>query len=1125
MSGNARPLLRLSAVSAPASLYPGTHGQINGAMLQSIHGCTPTGNTPAMLQIHTSNRLDTLLERLAQHLERPLPDPFTPERVVVQNPGMGRWITQRLAERNGVVANIDFPLPGRFIWSLLGYWFDELPPESDWSRERLTWRLFELLATLSTDPAFEEPRRYLDGEPGELKRYQLARRIADVFDQYLVYRPQLVLKWEAGHEDHWQAQLWRALREQGYGPHRARLFDSLSKALHAGQAPHRSLPERILLFGLSALPPVDCELLGQVAQRTDIQLFVLNPCREYWADIVDERSHTRRRARALRAGLPDPSSLLDLGNPLLASWGHASQSFLDQLLELGDLQDHFDEPDESRLLGRLQADILALRDRRDRPLAEREVLDAEDISMQLHACHSPLREVQVLHDRLLHLFETLLDLAPRDILVMAPEIERYAPAIEAVFGGAPNKLSIPWSIADRRPAHEHPMLALLATLLELPDSRLSAVEVLGWLEVSALRRRFGIEEEALERIRLWVNESGIRWGVDGAMRAELELPEEDAHSWNFGLQRLFLGYALTPDEGLYEDTLPSADIEGQTAVALGGLQDLLDTLATWRKELRRARPLAEWATTINTFIDACFAPSAEEEAALYPLRLVLDRLRHDAETLRFTTPLDHALMRSEVLEALALAPPAQHFLTGRVTFCNMVPMRSIPARVICLIGMNGIDFPRDQRPAAFDLIARGPRRGDRSRRQDDRNLFLEALLSARELLYLSWVGFDNRDNTPRVPTVMISELLDYLDRSERTAEGTRLSTWLRLDHPLQPFSTRYFTPQDARLFSYRAEWCDAAQPQTSHAPGASLSGPLPPVEPPANMLIELADLIECLRFPAQWFLRRRLGIRSALTPELLDEHEPFWLDSLERWQLRQSLWQYAPDPKDPDRQRKLLRGAAALPHGVVGDLALARERDRTERLRRAVQETENTLNTPHKPLEIDLDGGTWRLQGWIDGVYTGGLWRYRLGKLRAQDRLQLWIEHLVLNALSPEAVEPCSQFLAEDVCLSLKPLDSCEQALKHLKDLLALYEESHHRPLHFFPDTSFAELREEPKKKKERETCWFGDPPYRRGESMHEAVRILFRDTDPLDAAFADLAHRIYAPLIEHSSERKADHV
>jgi exodeoxyribonuclease V gamma subunit len=1139
-----------------------------------------------MLRIHHSNRLEVLLDRLVRVLDGPLSDPFAPERIVVQNQGMARWLAHGLAERTGIAANLEFPLPARLLWELLGCWVPDLPAESQWERGRLLWRIFPLLGGCADDPVFAEPARYLkgpgggaDGSGGEaegdsaVRTYQLACRVADLFDQYLVYRPDLVLGWEQGApvdsggtggrgpdlgpSQPWQSALWRRLAADIQSPHRAALFQRLELALAAGQAPLKPLPERVLLFGLSALPPIDCRVLAGVAELIPVELFVLNPSREYWADLVDEGRKARTRARDLLAGAPDTSKLLDLGNPLLASWGHGGMAFQDQLVEMGgDPQDGgFEEPDQGTLLGLIQGDLLDLNDRRTPEPAERTLLDPADRSIEVHACHGPHREVQVLHDRLLQCFESLAGLRPRDIVAMAPDIDLYAPHIEAVFGGAGagegGARRIPWSVADRRLAAEEPLLAALAALLRLPGSRLGAAEVLDWLAVPAIARRFGpgrgaqagLDAEALGRIRTWVAETGIRWGLDGAMRRGLDLPENDANTWAFGLRRLFLGYALPPGDSLYRGVLPYPDLEGQEAQALGGLQQFIDRLGYWRLALARPRPLAEWATAVNRLIADLTDPDEDESDLLQPLRESLDRLAADAAAAGFEAPVGLPILDSEVAACLDSAAPVQRFLTGRVTFCNMVPMRSIPARVLCLLGMNGADFPRDRRPLGFDLMAAAPRRGDRSRREDDRHLFLESLLSARERLHISFVGQDQRDNAPKVPCVMVSELLDYVQAAFRFADGAQPAERLLVRHPLQPFSGRYFDGSDPRLTSYREDWCSAAR--AGREPGADRFAPVPLGDRPPESgasgdrepeveTLELADLIRFLRLPAQWFLTRTLGLAAPDRSDTLEEVEPFVLDGLAGWGLRQRIFGLAQHGRDNSQTRAVLHATGLLPHGAVSGLILDDACARVAAFRAGLA---RYLSDPRPPLELELEldltlalgpepgsslgttGRQVRLVGWLEGLTGCGLVEHRLGGRKARDLLGLWVRHLALNRLAPAGIEPRGLLVCErknahtgGVELETLSLAPVPDALERLCELVGLFFRGRREPLPLFPETSLA-FADQGWDRAAR-SAWeggFNGPP---GECDGWAVRTAFRGRDPLDCDFESLAVRICGPLL-----------
>ncbi len=1060
-----------------------------------------------MLQVYHGNRLEVLVEELARITAVSPADPFRPETIVVQNQGMARWIAQQLAQHNGISARLDFPLPAGFLWRVLQAWLPETPDATRFDQGFLLWRVCQQLPDLLERPEFASLARYLADDASGLKLYRLAQRIADLFDQYLVFRPDLVLGWEQREDEHWQAELWRALSADNDQVHRAQLLAELESAMVRGGPAADTLPERVCLFGLSALAPVYLRMLGALASRIPVYLFFLNPCREYWSDLVDERGQARRRARAQRAGRPDPTGLLDLGNPLLASLGHAGQVFLDQLLELGGLDhDRFVSPRGDGLLQRVQRDLLELVDPRG---LEPQVIAPDDRSLQFHSTHGPLREIQVLHDRLLHLFERLDDLEPRDIIVMAPDIDRYAPYVEAVFGAADVPTRIPWSIADRRIAGERPVLDALKRLLALPSSRFEAGELLSLLEVVPLRRRFDLDDEGVERIRTWVRESGVRWGQDGAMRADLGLPDEPANTWAFGLKRLFLGYALPPatDDEPYAGVLPYPDLEGGEVAYLGQLAALVEILGIWRRRLTVPRSLAGWRTTLSELLAAFFAPDDEEEALLQLVRDEFDETVARAQAAGFDRAVALDVPRTLFRDLMDSGRGAHSFLTGRVNFCNMVPMRSIPFRVVCLIGMNGADFPRTQRPLSFDLMTRHPRRGDRSRRRDDRYLFLEALLSARDVLYLSWVGNDERDNSPKMPSVVIDELLDYLRRGYRLPDGTDPAEQLIVRHPLQPFSRRYFDPDDERLFSYARTWLDAARTQVEAKLTPFCDTALP--EPgEAFRTLEIEDLIRFLRNPTWYFLTERLGLSLSEEAEIPEDTELFDAAGLERYRLDQSLLHGLLEGRGRSSILARLRGAGSLPHGAPGELLLDEQLEAAESF---VQRLQDCLVAEAEPVEVDLSLAGFRLQGRLGNLHARGLIDYRFGKLSAKDRLRTWAHHLVLNLLAPKGIEPASTFVAKDRSLRLAPVADAEGLLA---DLLELRREGLKRPLVFFPESSLAWM--ENGYGSGFDHAWSGryNPAPERDQV---AVRIAFRGHEPIGEEFEQTARRILGPMLEQS--------
>ncbi len=1062
-----------------------------------------------MMQIYHSNRAERLVERLVQIVSLPAADPLAPETVVVQNPGMARWLAQELALRTGIAANLEFPLPASFAWRVQTAWLPSWPQEDGYDRERLHWRILGLLPRFLARPAFADLARYLQDDESGLKAYQLAGRIAEVFDQYLVYRPEMVLDWEAGRDSDWQAVLWRELAADARSPHRAAILAAFQAALERGEKPRDGLPRRVCCFGLTALAPVHLRILEALSRHAEVHFFLLNPSAEYWTDIVDERGQARRRARWRRDGTRDLSGLLDVGNPLLASLGHTGQGFLDQLLDLG-AQDHdlFEDPGEATLLAAVQRDILYLRDRRASPT----VLEAGEASIQIHACHTPMREVQVLRDRLLALFEVLPDLQPRQIVVMAPDIEVYAPHVEAVFEGAPKETHIPWTIADRRLPTAQPILETLLGLLDLPAWRLTASEVFGLLELPAVSGRFGVDAQGLERIRTWIAQTQIRWGADSAMRAAEGLPDEAANTWKAGLGRLFLGYAMAPEEIFFAETLSCPEVEGAAAADLGALQTLVDRLTQWRTDLCRPAAAGAWLERVNRLVADFLAPDDEEAEPLQAVRRILDDLARTEAAAGLVAPLETRVVRAHLETRLTAAGGARRFLLGGVTFCNMVPMRAIPFRVVCLLGLNDTDFPRHPHPAGFDRMAAAPRPGDRSRRLDDRYLFLEALLSARDVFYLSYLGNHPRDNSPRVPATVVSELIDYVDRSWKRTDGEPPSARLVCRHPLQPFSRRLYDGTDPALFSYDRSWLEtaAAAPETGQRPFLDQD---PPLCEEAELVVDLEDLTGFFLDPAGRFLHQRLGIRPEANLGAPADEEPFDLDGLERYSARRELMSALVEGQDPDLIARRVRARGQLPHGRVGQAAWADSQKEVAPLAETVR---GVRGRGLGPVELDLALGPFTLRGWIQDLTDRGLLAARPARINAKDRLRLWIRHLALCVAAPAGAVLESRHVGLGEILRFAPT---RDAATRLEALLAFRRRGLSSPPPFFPETSWAyasTLRRTGKEAEAIRACrkaWH-DAYHERGEGLAPAAQTVWRGRDALGPAFAETAREIFDPLL-----------
>jgi exodeoxyribonuclease V gamma subunit len=1064
-----------------------------------------------MLEMYTGNRLEELVLAFGETVStRPLDSPFVKEWIVVQSRGMQRWLSMRLAARFGVWAGAEYPFPNALLQKLFE-WL-ELSGKADgesFSKVTMSWSLMRLLPEMLDRASFAPLRGYLDGDRDGLKLFQLCDRIADTFDQYTLFRSDLLAAWESGRDDgarDWQPELWRALVAESLGKHRGQLRAEFIQKIKKATLPP-DFPAGISLFGVSYMPPYHVEMLQALAARIPVNLFLLSPTQEYWTDIVSRR-RLFRMSESERA-------LSTEGNPLLASLGKSGREFAELLLDVGEVEDEYDlydDPGTDTLLRALQSDMLNLRG--DGDDGKHPAPDADDCSVQVHSCHNPLREVEVLRDNLLDLLERLPGLDPCDIVVMTPEIETYAPYIATVFGAAGDgEPRLPHSIADRRMLDEGGIAPAMLKLLELYGSRLTAPALFDLLSSPPVSRRFRLDAEALDVIRRWIAETRIRWGMDERSRRSLGLPPFRENSWRAGLGRLLLGYAM-PDEGrLFDGVLPF-DVEGD-AETLGKLADFVDAVDALSSKFDRPRTLDCWRELFLWMIETFIEADEESARELVHVKSEIDKITSLAKHSRFEGEVSASVMIAWMREKLEKAEMGLGFMTGGITFCAMLPMRSIPFRVVAMIGMNDGKFPRQQRPPGFDMMFREPRKGDRSVRGDDRYLFLESILSARDVLYLSYVGQSVRDNSPIPPSVLVSELLDAVERGFEFPEGQDAASRLVVTHKLQSFNPAYFT-SDSKLFSYSADNFHALERRNSAEERPFIDELLVEIDE-AERTVTLDDLARFFANPAAYFLERRLGLKPSAATEPLEEREPFEAVGLERYAMRQELLEAVLDGGDGRAMLPLFRSRGLLPPATHGELLFRQLLAEVEQFAAKVRELKGS--GAFGQLDFDLDIGGFRITGRLDHLLPEGQLLYRCARMRAQDRLRSWLLHLASHAVEKGASSD-TLIVTLDRSIRYRPV---EGASERLEALLDLYRKGLSEPLPLFPRSSLAWAEKAGKPEEERRKAalgeWLDGFGGREGEGSDPAIRRCFGEKPPFGERFAAIAESLLQPMIEHGGK------
>jgi exodeoxyribonuclease V gamma subunit len=940
------------------------------------------------LLIYRASRLEKLLDPLVQLLAVTQPDNvLAPQTIIAAHPGMKQWLNGALARKyggGGIAANLDILLPSPWIDRLARQQLKQgavsLPR---YQRQHLRWSIHEVLggdvAVLGITDARIAGYLHADGtsQAGAAdqarRRFQLADRLARIYSQYLVYRPDWLRGWEQGRfnvvngnaaepvlastEQRLLAPLWRHLHRK-LGAHRGDvvgdLIDHLGHTSAAGEVLH--------VFGVSHLAPSELAVLRAVARHRLVALYVPDPCREYWGGLG-------RTLPALRQQSADEQVRLDAaqGNdywadqahPLLASWGRMGQHFIMELAAgegdvLSDVRHREDEQslDGMNRLQRVQQGIRAL----DPALMDVQLTSPvdpaarADASLRVHSCHTPLRELEILRDQLLDALATAdaegKPIRPADIVVMAPDIQRYAPLIPAVFGVAGHAGGLlPYQLADVAVSRSHSLFGAFRQLLDLPGTRVTAPEVVDLLAVPEVSRRLNLDAAGVAELAEWLKSSRVAWGLDPAFRTRFGVPPIAEHTFGWAMDRMIAGY-LMADAAEAErqsavrlpdgtELAPLTGIHGPAAGYLGALDHLLQEVQTLCDLARESRHASDWAVELERRFEALFRIDAMDRAARDAKAMVLGFIRTIASEPASADedPLLHfSVVRDLLVERLSAVPEQQRFLMGGITFCGMVPQRAIPFKVVAVLGLNDGDFPRSGSDAGLDLMARYRRMGDRDVRSDDRYLFLETLMSARERLHLSYIGEGVKDGKPRNPAPPLAELLAVLDAAAglRPDDTSADRPWL-LRHPLQPFDDRYFDAADARLFSYNALFAGmhGRGDQADVAPFLDHRD-IQPIE--VGPTIALRELHAYYRDPAKQLLEHRMQVSlDALEDDRLPQDEPieakfsaldtvakrlFFNDALPGWPLTD--W---PPLRAPD----WLRLGGIMPPGRAGELAWQQE--------------------------------------------------------------------------------------------------------------------------------------------------------------------------------------------------------
>lgn len=1101
-----------------------------------------------MFNIIKSNRMEILIQGLSSILEQGGGNPMLPEWIAVQSRGMKQWISLKLAERLGICANMRFVFPRPLADELLSHFKPFENMGETVKEDFFFWSAMKLIRENRSFDELSGIEAYIREDAGGKKLFQVSRKIATLFDDYEVYRPDMLWDWQNRPKKDilkdpsadWQAFLFLKMMETRPEQHLAVKAHAFFRQFTKEKFNMDGLPAQISLFGISALPEFFLQVFEKVSSVMDIHLFLLTPSSRFFFDIRSDRE--MEKAALKKGGNKAPEFLFEEAvNPLLSSFGALGIRFhagLENYQYHEPFDDLFLDPlDETRgsMLFVIQSDILNLNHRKvggeTPPLA----VDPSDASISIHACHSPMREARVLKDLLLAEFEKDPGLAPHDIIVMMPDIEAYAPFIESVFS---LETPLPFSISDRRKRSESEPLEAFLKILALQGSRLEKSLVLDLLLSESIAKKFKINFDDVSRIEQMAGNAGILWGRDQDHRQALGFGPFEENTWQFGLNRLFMGMVMPEGyDGLVRGILPCESFEGPELEVLGKLAAFCHALFSGLSSLEGEKNMETWIEVFRKLSFSLLDETGKSSEDLFFLMEILDELGSGAKTAGFTDAVSFDVVHSLVAQKLDLNISQGNFMSGNITFCNILPMRSIPFKIVALMGMDETAFPKKVYTPGFNLMKKYPKPGDKNERHEDLYLFLETLLSARQKLIITYAGMSIKDNSLIPASGVVSELMEVMEQSFIFPGGYQY----RFFHPLHPFDPAYFNGTGL-LFSYSRDNCRMAtallKERIEKRPFVEVEVRGKPQE--ALLTVSLDDIIRFFRNPIEGFVKQGLNITLKTLEEEKEDREAFTVAGLDQYLLGTLLLEKESLSRHETDLYPVLRAMGSLPPGRKGRLEYEKLMTLADPLIQEIKKISGMKRLPMITAGVDVDGGM--VSGQITDIREEGIFLIGFGRVNGARMLSAWIRHLFLNAAG-SVDYPKATFLTGRDPKGKKPVltyrfpELGQDARLYLNQLVDIFQKGQKELFYFFCETSFQfaealsadgfELTEESASKAmERAKKFWYDRHRGTGEKENRYVGLCCEPDDPFESVetlfssgFAENAVRVYRPLLENRVE------
>ncbi len=1066
-----------------------------------------------MLKLIYSNNYSSLKEELIKELnQKKLNSPFAKRIFLTQTQGMQKWLSLEITKKNNIFASFEF-ININDVFLRLYSLLNNKKIYGLYNKNTLKWLIAEIITNNKTELDLIE--KYLAEENAsgqkdtnsaktisDYKREQLATKIADLFDQYMIFRPELIRAWNKGESfykepelakhEKWQQRIWQEVKQK-LAPFEEDRTTMMAEIIHKLQQ-NSNLKSKIRaefgnflpVFGFSMMPSFYLDLFINLANFIDISFYLMNPCREYWYDI--RKIKDINRARFKKAQKTDSLQIKNLtaridllaenelaqellhfetGNTLLASFGKIGRDFFENLLEKDIYEDEeqpfreFGNESNNSILNCIKNDLLNLK--------ETPQNITSDDSIKIISCHSKLREVEVLRNYLLDLFNHNPSLKANDILVLAPSISEYASFIDAVFKvSKQDELYIPYTISKKHLSGLNSPLGVISRILELAANRAEVNQIYQIITAKPIREKFNFSDEDLVNIQRWLENSGIKW----QFKNENESNFKERFSWDKGLEKIMLSHAMQEKEGEeFNQNIPFANFTLGESKAFGDFYEIVEAIFKLLKHSHTKKPINYFIKLFTELADILFTESESEDKHNLSFKQILKNIKLRIEPFSDSQKNQELgiteqeiyfevfcnFLKSQIAHSVR---EDDLFMHKGISFASLIPMRSIPFKVIYLLGMDNDSFPRKNNFSDFDLIHLKPQRGDRDIRESDLYLFLETLLSAKEKLYISYVGKDVKDDSERMMSTTIRTLLDYLQANYGIVEEEFI-----IQHHLQPFSKAYLDGSDEKFFTYEEFFSSNRNSENKHDKEKKDSNSSDKRENSNSLAKEISfkDFALFFKENTKFYYEKILQGIILEPAQSLESSELIEPNNLENYSLLQEVINVNLKKKNLAWTKLKADSMGKIPYGNFGDLYFREKNITAEQLIATIKEKLSYNLEDYQLKRFDYTYKDLKISDIGALVCEKEALLFYPSKLNAKQKIEAMLIQLLCNLKFGDFN---TVLVALDDAVKFNSASNPEELFE---ELYKIYLDGTKKALPFFPESSFmlAEEFEKQKNKKD----------------------------------------------------------